>query len=160
MKDYTSTTEFNCGIDLHARQMYVCVMDPLLLSPGQRHRRQRRENQRPARCQTGQPLSSAEARMRLPTPEPFRQPSCAADLAQSDPHEFGASAPEASPQKTGAAHGPATAGEAAAAFNLNGESLGVLHRVSGPRCGPAFRGNRGAGRPGEVGLAPNSARPD
>jgi len=24
---YTSTTEFNCGIDLHARQMYACVMD-------------------------------------------------------------------------------------------------------------------------------------
>jgi transposase len=24
---YTSTTEFNCGIDLHSRQMYVCVMD-------------------------------------------------------------------------------------------------------------------------------------
>src|SRR4051812_24316638 len=28
MKYYTSTTEFNCGIDLHARQMYVCLMDP------------------------------------------------------------------------------------------------------------------------------------
>ena len=27
MKYYTSTTEFNSGIDLHARQMYVCVMD-------------------------------------------------------------------------------------------------------------------------------------
>lgn len=27
MKYYTSTTEFNCGIDLHAREMYVCVMD-------------------------------------------------------------------------------------------------------------------------------------
>jgi hypothetical protein len=27
MKYYTSTTEFNCGIDLHAHQMYVCVMD-------------------------------------------------------------------------------------------------------------------------------------
>ena len=27
MKYYISTTEFNCGIDLHARQMYVCVMD-------------------------------------------------------------------------------------------------------------------------------------
>jgi transposase len=27
MKYYTSTTEFNCGIDLHARQMYICVMD-------------------------------------------------------------------------------------------------------------------------------------
>jgi transposase len=27
MKYYTSTTEFNCGIDLHSRQMYVCVMD-------------------------------------------------------------------------------------------------------------------------------------
>jgi len=27
MKYFTSTTEFNCGIDLHARQMYICVMD-------------------------------------------------------------------------------------------------------------------------------------
>lgn len=27
MKYYTCTTQFNCGIDLHARQMYVCVMD-------------------------------------------------------------------------------------------------------------------------------------
>lgn len=27
MKYYTSTTEFNCGIDLHARQMYACVMN-------------------------------------------------------------------------------------------------------------------------------------
>jgi transposase len=27
MKYYTSTTRFNCGIDLHARQMYVCLMD-------------------------------------------------------------------------------------------------------------------------------------
>lgn len=27
MKYYVSTTEFNCGIDLHARQMYVCLMD-------------------------------------------------------------------------------------------------------------------------------------
>jgi transposase len=27
MKYYTSATEFNCGIDLHARQMYACVMD-------------------------------------------------------------------------------------------------------------------------------------
>lgn len=27
MKYYTSETEFNCGIDLHARQMYICVMD-------------------------------------------------------------------------------------------------------------------------------------
>src|SRR5512133_1861889 len=27
MKYYTSSTEFNCGIDLHAHQMYVCVMD-------------------------------------------------------------------------------------------------------------------------------------
>jgi hypothetical protein len=26
MKYYTSTTEFNCGIDLQARQMYVCVL--------------------------------------------------------------------------------------------------------------------------------------
>ncbi len=27
MKYYTTTTEYNCGIDLHARQMYVCLMD-------------------------------------------------------------------------------------------------------------------------------------
>ena len=27
MKYYTSTTQYNCGIDLHAHQMYVCVMD-------------------------------------------------------------------------------------------------------------------------------------
>ena len=27
MNYYKSTTEYNCGIDLHARQMYVCVMD-------------------------------------------------------------------------------------------------------------------------------------
>jgi transposase len=27
MKYHTSTTEFNCGIDLHAHQMYVCLMD-------------------------------------------------------------------------------------------------------------------------------------
>jgi len=27
MKYHNSTTEYNCGIDLHARQMYVCVMD-------------------------------------------------------------------------------------------------------------------------------------
>ena len=27
MKYYTTTTEFNCGIDLHTRQMYICVMD-------------------------------------------------------------------------------------------------------------------------------------
>ena len=27
MKYYSSTTEFNCGIDLHAHQMYVCLMD-------------------------------------------------------------------------------------------------------------------------------------
>jgi transposase len=27
MQYYTSTSQFNCGIDLHARQMYVCLMD-------------------------------------------------------------------------------------------------------------------------------------
>ncbi|MCB1071313.1 MAG: IS110 family transposase [Kiritimatiellae bacterium] len=27
MKYYTTTTKYNCGIDLHARQMYACVMD-------------------------------------------------------------------------------------------------------------------------------------
>ncbi len=27
MKFYTSTTRYHCGIDLHSRQMYVCVMD-------------------------------------------------------------------------------------------------------------------------------------
>ena len=26
-KYYTTTTEFNCGIDLHSKQMYVCIMD-------------------------------------------------------------------------------------------------------------------------------------
>jgi len=26
-KYYKSTTEFNCGIDLHSRQMYICVVD-------------------------------------------------------------------------------------------------------------------------------------
>lgn len=28
MKFYQTTTKFNCGIDLHARSMYVCLMDP------------------------------------------------------------------------------------------------------------------------------------
>ena len=28
MKYHTSSTQFNCGIDLHAHQMYVCLMDP------------------------------------------------------------------------------------------------------------------------------------
>ena len=37
---------------------------------------------------------------------------------------FGASAPEPKPQKTGAAHSSATSSEAAAAFYLNGQSLG------------------------------------
>ena len=27
MKYYKTTTEYNCGIDLHTRQMYICVMD-------------------------------------------------------------------------------------------------------------------------------------
>ena len=27
MKYHTSTSQYHCGIDLHARQMYVCVMD-------------------------------------------------------------------------------------------------------------------------------------
>ncbi len=27
MKYYTSSSEFNCGIDLHSKQMYVCIMD-------------------------------------------------------------------------------------------------------------------------------------
>ena len=27
MKYYTSVTEFNCGVDLHSRNMYVCLMD-------------------------------------------------------------------------------------------------------------------------------------
>lgn len=40
--------------------------------------------------------------------------------------------------------------EAATAFKLNGKSLGVLPRVSGPRCGPAASGNHSAGRPREV----------
>jgi len=28
MKFYKTTTEYNCGIDLHSRQMYMCLMDP------------------------------------------------------------------------------------------------------------------------------------
>ena len=27
MKYYKSTTKYNCGIDLHTKQMYICVMD-------------------------------------------------------------------------------------------------------------------------------------
>jgi hypothetical protein len=27
IKYYTSSTEFDCGIDLHAHQIYVCAMD-------------------------------------------------------------------------------------------------------------------------------------
>ena len=27
MKYYTTTTEFNCGIDLHSKQMYACILD-------------------------------------------------------------------------------------------------------------------------------------
>ena len=27
MKLHQTQTEFNCGIDLHARNMYICVMD-------------------------------------------------------------------------------------------------------------------------------------
>jgi len=42
----------------------------------------------------------------------------------SERHNFGASAPEPNPQKTGAAHSSVTGSEAAAAFNLNGQSLG------------------------------------
>ena len=40
MKYYTSTTQFNCGIDLHARQMYVCLIDrpgKILLHTNIRH---------------------------------------------------------------------------------------------------------------------------
>src|SRR6266404_4659424 len=39
MKYYTSTTEFNCRSDLHAHQMYVCVMDKQgkKLVPHERH---------------------------------------------------------------------------------------------------------------------------
>ena len=29
MNYYTTNTEFNCGIDLHTKQMYICVMDPM-----------------------------------------------------------------------------------------------------------------------------------
>ena len=32
MNLYTSTTEFNCGIDLHSRNMYVCVMNRVIAS--------------------------------------------------------------------------------------------------------------------------------
>ena len=27
MKYYSTRTEYNCGIDLHSRQMYICLMD-------------------------------------------------------------------------------------------------------------------------------------
>jgi len=27
MRFYRTTTEYNCGIDLHSRQMYMCLMD-------------------------------------------------------------------------------------------------------------------------------------
>ena len=27
MKYYTTTTEYNCGIDLHSKQMYACILD-------------------------------------------------------------------------------------------------------------------------------------
>ena len=27
MKYYRSETEFNCGVDLHGQQMYICLMD-------------------------------------------------------------------------------------------------------------------------------------
>ena len=27
MKYYKTMTKYNCGIDLHTRQMYICVMD-------------------------------------------------------------------------------------------------------------------------------------
>jgi hypothetical protein len=49
--------------------------------------------------------------------------SLAIDIT-SERHNFGASAPEPNPQKTGAAHSSATSSEAAAAFYLNGQSLG------------------------------------
>jgi len=40
---------------------------------------------------------------------------------------FGASAPQACPQKTGTTHALATSCEVAAAFNSNGKPAGVLH---------------------------------
>lgn len=27
MKYYTSTTEYNAGVDLHSRNLYLCIMD-------------------------------------------------------------------------------------------------------------------------------------
>jgi hypothetical protein len=27
MKYYISTTKYNCGIDLHGREMFICLMD-------------------------------------------------------------------------------------------------------------------------------------
>ncbi len=47
-------------------------------------------------------------------------PSCSRRHSSERPNDFGASAPMACPQKTGASHRLATAGEAAAVFNLNG----------------------------------------
>ena len=63
----------------------------------------------------------------------------AADITSERHNHFGASAPVANPQKTGIAHSSATAGDARAAFILNGESLGLLPCVSGPRCGVGSR---------------------
>ena len=33
MKLHQSVTQFNCGIDLHAKNMYLCIMDSTAKSP-------------------------------------------------------------------------------------------------------------------------------
>ena len=48
------------------------------------------------------------------------------DITSERSINFGASAPLACPQKTGIAHPSVTAGDATAAFNLNGKPVGVL----------------------------------
>ena len=49
-----------------------------------------------------------------------------ANITSERQKNFGASAPQAGPQKTGIAHPSATIGEATAAFYLNGKPVGVL----------------------------------
>jgi hypothetical protein len=76
----------------------------------------------------------------FPSFEIKEKPSCRSRgspfIASERFKRFGASAPGPNPQKTGAAH---PGGEAAAAFNLNGQSLGSLRCVSGPPEGLSCR---------------------
>jgi hypothetical protein len=68
---------------------------------------------------------------------------------------FGASAPQACPQKTGTTHASLTSREVAAAFTLNGKPAGVLDLFLDRAA--AF--DRSAGRlPGVEGLKANNSR--